>query len=216
MVSHGTCNSHNIHNSFQHSRLFAENLSWFREQLDMLKTHAHSPKVNVSLYVTRAATSDSDLPNGSGNSDRAANSRSSSEAASSAGADSPPLSPATADPEKTAPRLPASWPTMASGDLEKEMERAIETRIEHGGTAEKDATTTAAMSSHSYDYPVKSGRPDVASLVRQAVAMTPQNQRVLVAACGPDGLMRVVRDTTAKLIIGDGPAVELHCEQFGW
>lgn len=63
---------------------------------------------------------------------------------------------------------------------------------------------------------LKPGRPDTASLIREAVQSTPQNQRVLVAACGPDGLMRVVRDTTANLISGDGPGVELHCEQFGW
>lgn len=62
----------------------------------------------------------------------------------------------------------------------------------------------------------KSGRPDTASLIRNEVARTPPNQRILVAACGPSGLMRVVRDTTAGCIRGDGPAVELHCEQFGW
>ena len=104
---------------------------------------------------------------------------------------------------------------MSEGDLEKEMERAIETRVEHSGASEKDATTTTATS-QPYDYAVKAGRPDASSLIRGAVATTPRNQRVLVAACGPDGLMRVVRDTTAKLIVGDGPGVELHCEQFGW
>ena len=40
--------------------------------------------------------------------------------------------------------------------------------------------------------------------------------RVMVAACGPAALMRCVRDETARAIGGDGPAVELHCEQFGW
>lgn len=63
---------------------------------------------------------------------------------------------------------------------------------------------------------LKCGRPDTATLIREAVRSTPPHQRVLVAACGPDGLMRVVRDTTASLIRGDGPGVELHCEQFGW
>lgn len=63
---------------------------------------------------------------------------------------------------------------------------------------------------------LKAGRPDMATLIREAVRSTPPRQRVLVAACGPDGLMRIVRDTTASLIRGDGPGVELHCEQFGW
>lgn len=64
--------------------------------------------------------------------------------------------------------------------------------------------------------PVKAGRPDTATLIREAVSGTPSDGRVLVAACGPAGLMRTVRDTTASLIRGDGPAVELHCEEFGW
>lgn len=79
-------------------------------------------------------------------------------------------------------------------------------------------TYSAAGSSTADDHRdvLKSGRPDTATLIREAVRSTPTNQRVLVAACGPDGLMRVVRDTTASLIRGDGPGVELHCEQFGW
>jgi hypothetical protein len=63
---------------------------------------------------------------------------------------------------------------------------------------------------------IHAGRPDAASQIREAISSTPSNQRVLVAACGPEGLMRVVRDTTASLIRPEGPAVEMHCEQFGW
>jgi hypothetical protein len=99
------------------------------------------------------------------------------------------------------------------------MELAMGTHVEHvdGGVSEKDTVTTAAAMSHTFsDYVVTAGRPDAASLIRDAVSTTPRNQRVLVAACGPDSLMRVVRDTTAKLILSDGPGVELHCEQFGW
>ena len=195
-----------------------ENLSWFRDQLDLLRTHAHSPKVNISLYVTREPSSTSDLPGGGSGQDGV---RSDS---SSEGTDSPPLSPVGSDPEKNPPQVSSSairWPTLAHGDLEKEMQGVIETRVEHGGSASgKDATTTttttAAVSRTVFEYPVKAGRPDAASLIREAVKTTPRNQRVLVAACGPDGLMRVVRDTTARLVVGDGPAVELHCEQFGW
>lgn len=183
----------------------------------MLRTHAHSTKVNVSLYVTRAPSSTSDLAggSGSGSDDGAAHSDSSSQ-----GTNSPPLSPVGSDPEKNVPQIPASalrWPALTSGDLEKEMEGPTETRIEHIGASGKDAVSTTAAVSHTFlEHAIKAGRPDAASLIRNAVDLTPRNQRVLVAACGPDGLMRVVRDTTAKLIVGDGPAVELHCEQFGW
>ncbi len=93
----------------------------------------------------------------------------------------------------------------------------IETRVEQRATEKSSpAADTAVSHATALQHAVKAGRPDVGSLVRDAVSTTPPNQRVLVAACGPDGLMRVVRDTTARLIRGDGPAVELHCEQFGW
>ncbi|KAL2022009.1 hypothetical protein VTK56DRAFT_6249 [Thermocarpiscus australiensis] len=193
-----------------------ENLFWFKEQLDLLRTHAHSPRVEVDLYVTRTPSSVSDLPDAHGNHGLAPQSTSSSERA-----ESPPSSPVETYLERSAPKIPASVlrrPTLSEGDFEKEMERAIETRVDHSGAARKDATAAAAVTSGTYTYahPVKAGRPDAASLVRDAVTTTPRNQRVLVAACGPDGLMRVVRDTTARLIVGGGPAVELHCERFGW
>ena len=183
-----------------------ENLSWFKDQLESLRTHAHSPNVNVSLYVTRDRLSTSDLPSesDSDSTDRAARFDS-----SSVGTASPPMSPVGPDPEKNAHSTAA--PAVRRASLSQ-------SDREHSGSDEKDlGTTTAAASSPTFfDHPVKAGRPDAASLIRDAVRTTPRNQRVLVAACGPAGLMRVVRDTTAKLIVGDGPAVELHCEEFGW
>lgn len=192
-----------------------ENLTWFKEQLELLRTHAHSPKVNVSLYVTRAPASTSESE--SEGSEHPGHADSSSE-----GPDSPPLSPVGSDLEKnvrqtTAPAA-AGWPSSLSPSALEKQTEAVETQVKHSGAAEKDSATVAEAVSHRtfFEYPVKAGRPDAASLIRDAVKTTPRNQRVLVAACGPDGLMHVVRDTTAKLIVGDGPAVELHCEQFGW
>ena len=182
-----------------------ENLSWFKEQLELLRTHAHSPMVNVSLYVTRDPMATSDLPteSDSDSADHAGRFDS-----SSVGTSSPPMSPVGPDPEKNAHDTAAPAGRRAS---------LTQSDREHSGSDEKDLGTTAAARSPTFfDHPVKAGRPDAASLIRDAVRTTPRNQRVLVAACGPDGLMRVVRDTTAKLIVGDGPAVELHCEEFGW
>ncbi|KAK4154164.1 ferric reductase NAD binding domain-containing protein [Chaetomidium leptoderma] len=198
-----------------------ENLSWFKEQLDLLRTHAHSPKVNISLYVTRASSSTSDLPSGSGSgSGSGSDDHTAGFDSSSEGTASPPLSPVGSDPEKNGTQVAPSalrWPSLTQGDLEKETGATMETRVDHSGASGKDTASTAAAVSHTFvEHAVKAGRPDAASLIRDALKVTPRNQRVLVAACGPDGLMRVVRDTTAKLIVGDGPAVELHCEQFGW
>ncbi|KUJ14182.1 uncharacterized protein LY89DRAFT_589799 [Mollisia scopiformis] len=60
------------------------------------------------------------------------------------------------------------------------------------------------------------GRPDVDGIIRRVVSETPDEQRVIIAACGPDGLMFSVRKTAASCIKVRGPSVELHCEQFGW
>ncbi|CZR64086.1 related to ferric-chelate reductase [Phialocephala subalpina] len=60
------------------------------------------------------------------------------------------------------------------------------------------------------------GRPDVDHIVKKVVSETGDDQRVVVAACGPDGLMWRVRKATAGVIRVGGPSVELHCEQFGW
>lgn len=91
---------------------------------------------------------------------------------------------------------------------------------EKGGAEELSKVRTAVHRTGTnvsvHDVPVEQGRPDIAALIRSAIATVGRDQRVLVAACGPDKLMKVVRNTTAECIAVDGPAVELHCEQFGW
>ncbi|KAK0616286.1 ferric reductase NAD binding domain-containing protein [Immersiella caudata] len=187
-----------------------ENLSWFKEQLELLKTHAHSPKVDIDLYVTQSPAALSQTTAHHGDVSGSGSSQ------SSLGGPSPPLSPTADDIEKGATlQFPA--PTKHSVLSEKELERGIETRVEHhlASESDKEGGAVSTTTSHS-EHPVKAGRPDLTAMIRNAVTTTPSNQRVLIAACGPDGLMHFVRDTTAKLILGDGPAVELHCEQFGW
>ena len=199
----------------------AENLAWFKEHLETLKSHAHSPKVDVSIYVTRSPVASQHhhhLPHIHGHSLLHHTQPRTSE--SSSGGSSPPISPTSGgsgspDTEKM-PQLPL--PTHA----QKHTSTMSEKDLEHGGVpvvthlSNKADSSTDHNNAHGYEHAIKPGRPDMATLIRQAVAGTPSNQRVLVAACGPDGLMRVVRDTTARLIQGDGPGVELHCEQFGW
>jgi ferredoxin-NADP reductase len=177
--------------------ILEENLSWFREQLQILKTHAHSSAVDVNLYITNATTNDSSSNN---------------DTSSESGADSPPVSPTTeSDPEKT--QLPTATTTSSTAsDVEKAI---VETQSGY------DTTTTAASKKPTAEevaagHAVQTGRPDVASLIRDAVNSTPKDKRVLVAACGPVPLMNVVRDTSAKLISVRGAGVEVHLEQFGW
>ncbi|GAB1316232.1 Ferric reductase NAD binding domain-containing protein [Madurella fahalii] len=175
-----------------------ENISWFSEQLEIFKTHEHSAKIDFALHVTRAQSSPTlGLPNGHDTNESGNDNGSSSESGGSA-----PVSPAETDLEK-------------KNLTEKDLERAIEARMEHhaSGTSKKEATAATTVS---WDYLINRGRPDVPSLIRSAVTATPSNQRVLVAGCGPDTLMADVRATAASLMVADGPAVEVHLEQFGW
>ncbi|KAF4625786.1 hypothetical protein G7Y89_g12377 [Cudoniella acicularis] len=64
--------------------------------------------------------------------------------------------------------------------------------------------------------PIKTGRPDVAGIIKGVVDGANGGDRIAVAACGPDEMMRVVRRTAASNMKPDGPALELFCEQFGW
>jgi len=63
---------------------------------------------------------------------------------------------------------------------------------------------------------ISEGRPDIAAIITDIVSNADQHDRIAVAACGPDGMTQVARQTVAKNIKVDGPSLELHCEQFGW
>ena len=67
-----------------------------------------------------------------------------------------------------------------------------------------------------HDIPVTPGRPDVAVMIDEEMRKSSADQNVLVLGCGPDAMMAHVRNATASCIRPNGPAVELHCEQFGW
>jgi hypothetical protein len=66
------------------------------------------------------------------------------------------------------------------------------------------------------DTVIYSGRPDVVSLVKESIASTPSDKRVLVMGCGPKTLMSAVQNAVADAIMDNGAGVELHLEKFGW
>lgn len=203
----------------------ADNLSWFSQHLNTLRTHEHSPKVNVSLYVTAAPAHDSaEQRRGSVLITDIRQLHRVTTSSSGEASDSSPISP-TGDHninEKALERgIFTTTKSKGHSNTTADPEKAGSSPTNQHRTPSNDslATTYSAAGSSTADEHrdiLKSGRPDTATLIREAVRSTPPHQRVLVAACGPDGLMRVVRNTTASLIRGDGPGVELHCEQFGW
>lgn len=59
------------------------------------------------------------------------------------------------------------------------------------------------------------GRPDFNTVISKVVDESTVDSRVLVAACGPGGLVDGVRDAVKRNIKKSGPSVELHVETFG-
>lgn len=182
-----------------------DNLTWFADHLQTLKTHPHSPKVNTSLYVTTASSSNSTSADVSD----AENTQRAPLGAGAAEKD------AFSSSSRPRPRPVVVTTTSSSSDPEKTGGGSGS----GSGTSSTKGTrssTSTNDTAYSHGHAIKPGRPDTATLIREAVLSTPATGRVLVAACGPAGLMTTVRDVTASLIRGDGPGVELHCEQFGW
>ncbi|KAI1653320.1 ferric reductase NAD binding domain-containing protein [Daldinia decipiens] len=171
-----------------------ENLTWFTQQLQALSSHVHAPKVALKLHITRMASA-------------SPTSRDDSIERRSASVTSTDINPSSL--EKGADHSAISVPgsSTATRDESDKDEKDIDAtrHIEIPST-----TTNTTM------LPIIHGRPDTAAEIRAAVESLDKDQRVLIAACGPSSLINIVRDIGASYIKVDGPAVEIHCEQFGW
>ncbi|KAI1002016.1 hypothetical protein K3495_g6187 [Podosphaera aphanis] len=60
------------------------------------------------------------------------------------------------------------------------------------------------------------GRPDMNAIISDNVEITLPEQRIAVAACGPDSMMLAVRKAVTENIRPHGPALELFSEHFSW
>ncbi|RKF77565.1 Ferric reductase transmembrane component 5 [Golovinomyces cichoracearum] len=61
-----------------------------------------------------------------------------------------------------------------------------------------------------------SGRPNLNSIISQAVNTASTAERIAIVACGPSDMMSNVREITARNIHPKGPSLQLFSEQFGW
>ncbi|KAK1850894.1 ferric reductase transmembrane component 5 [Colletotrichum chrysophilum] len=174
---------------------------WFSESLATINRALNS---SIQLYVTRSPGS-----HGSSQEDMVQTDRSRSGTISSDA--STPFTPATEkfDEAAHAPRQPSKVLTRTVSDPEK-------SGNESDLTTPTSPIQQATVGSHINNIPIHYGRPDVSKIITKAIEEAPANQRVLVMGCGPATLMTQVRNTTASHIRTSGPAVELHCEQFGW
>jgi hypothetical protein len=173
-----------------------EIFEWFSKELKELK---ESPRVNVILHSTRM------------NFDR-----------------SPP-----------SPVLPAMSPIIPEDKSEvanhtpigDEKHHAIHPSISHSPLSTSNSrfdnfphevekhSTSMTNTTHEWDstlHGVLPRRPDIETLIKNVVGSAGDDERIAIAACGPDSLMWEVRRTATNAIKVQGPSIELHCEQFGW
>ncbi|KAI1366206.1 ferric reductase NAD binding domain-containing protein [Xylaria arbuscula] len=163
-----------------------DNIEWFTQHLDNLISHDCAPQIGLKIHLTRANTVES-----------------TSAVLPHIFSDSQPKHFTSLDKEiglQSGSGTESSSTSIREADPEK--------RNDSG--SRKGATSTFD------NLPIIYGRPDIETSVREAIMSTGKDDRVLVAACGPTGLVDTVRNTTASCISVDGPSVELHCEQFGW
>lgn len=87
------------------------------------------------------------------------------------------------------------------------------------GSHTTSATLSSRHASLTQGFKIKSGRPNVGHLIRRNVEEAAKEERVMVCACGPTGMMRDIQGLVADLLIekgGNGAGVEVHLETFGW
>ncbi|KAI0540483.1 ferric reductase NAD binding domain-containing protein [Xylaria digitata] len=175
----------------------SDNIAWFTQHLSHLATHECAPKIALKLHLTRAKavekTEMAPLPIP----------RSPSQISTIIES----IPPSILENGIETPRLSTQASSIAL------RERALE-KLDTIDRVERIEEVPSWIKGLSL--PVIYGRPDIEALVREAVASTRTDQRILIAACGPTKLVDTVRNTAASCIRVDGPSVELHIEQFGW
>jgi hypothetical protein len=84
------------------------------------------------------------------------------------------------------------------------------------GDSIKEAVIHNRSVSLNSSMPVIFGRPVTTAKINEIMGSTEFSDSIIVAACGPDGLMREVRQAVACVVGAGKRSVTLHCEQFGW
>jgi hypothetical protein len=110
-----------------------------------------------------------------------------------------------------APMLP---PPLKIKDLDFDPEKPTLSESEPNSPTVQSPESEVPASIHGI--PIAHTRPNVSTLIRSYVAETSNDERVLIVGCGPEGLLKEIRNTTASCIRPNGPGLELHCETFGW
>lgn len=101
---------------------------------------------------------------------------------------------------------------MSNTNVDSDHEKSIQKSASDADPEKSASSPTSPQST----LPIMLGRPDISATIRAIVGDSGEMERTVVAACGPESLMRDTRGVVAGLVVGSGRSVELHCEQFGW
>jgi hypothetical protein len=124
----------------------------------------------------------------------------------------------------TQPSSQKSQPQSPSPSSEKEEDKLSDLSQVTARPLTPTPTTTPDIEKSEFEVKVKDallpsytehGRPDFHAVIGKVVDESTVDHRVLVAACGPGGLVDGVRDAVKRNTKKSGPGVELHVEAFG-
>lgn len=102
-------------------------------------------------------------------------------------------------------------PTLPRISTLEELEKHVSDPEKSPSASERSASIVQGSS-----LPVMSGRPDISATIRAIVAGTEEEERTIIAACGPESMMKETRAIAGELVASSGRSITLHCEQFGW
>lgn len=104
--------------------------------------------------------------------------------------------------------------SLQEGDVEKYQASSLTTSSEEGDVEKNPASGVNTQDRRVWK--VQPGRPDIAKIIDNAVAEADLKDRLVVAACGPEGLMKTTRQMVSKNTKPEGPSIELQCEEYSW
>lgn len=91
--------------------------------------------------------------------------------------------------------------------------------VEKSPQSDSSSSSVSDSASLPANITIHAGRPDVSVLITGVVNECQSGDRVIVAACGPQGLVDAAKGTVGDILVSGSktiPSVDFHAETFGW
>ncbi|KAK4503761.1 hypothetical protein PRZ48_004676 [Zasmidium cellare] len=96
-----------------------------------------------------------------------------------------------------------------SSDLEKSADIKSLSKVLQPSISSRNSSESALSTTFT-------GRPAVATIIRQAVQSQSPDDRVLVTGCGPTALLTAIRKAVAENTVSEAPSIRMHLEEFSF